>query len=114
MIRALHHRFKWKLTNVPALDKPALILFDYSPNDDAPPLSIAFDWGGRSRCWMTETRLIAIADKCPAHCPDYREFVFEGRHFHPFSVSAFPETIFTDIDALRMACRTLYEHVVWT
>lgn len=114
MTQALNHRFKWRLTNVPALDKPALILYDYSPKDDAPPLSIAFDWGGRPRCWMTETRLVKIGDECPRHHPKYREFVLEGRRFHPFSVEAFPETIFTDINRLNLACHTLYQHVDWS
>lgn len=114
MTQALHRRFKWKLTNVTALDKPALIVFDYSPTDDMPPLSIGFDSAGRARCWMTETRLVSIRNKCPRHYPNYRRFVFAGREFHPFSVEAFSTSIFASIDDLIVACRTLYDHVNWS
>ena len=110
---ALARRFKWKLTNVPPLEKPVLIVCDYSPSDDAPPLSIAFDWAGRAMCWLSETRLVKIGDNCPRHHPRYKQFVFEGRQFHPFSVQAFPKEIFSNIDALIFACQNLYGHIEW-
>ena len=113
MTRALDRRFKWKLTNVPALEKPVLIIFDYSPSDETPPLSVAFDWVGRAMCWLSESRLVEIGDKCPRQYPGYKQFVFEGRQFHPFSVRAFPKAIFSDINALVLACRGLYDHVEW-
>ena len=114
MTQALDCRFKWKLTNVPALEKPVLIVFDYGPSDDAPPLSVAFDLAGRARCWLSETRLVEIGENCPSHHPKYKQFVFEQRQFHPFSVIAFPSAIFSDIDALIFACQSLYDHVDWS
>ena len=114
MTQALDRRFKWKLTNVPVLEKPVLIVFDYGPSDDAPPLSVAFDLAGRARCWLSETRLEKIANIGPKHHPDYNGFVFEQRQFHPFSVIAFPSAIFSDIDALIVACQSLYDHVEWS
>ena len=114
MTLALDRRFKWKLTNVPTLEKPVLVVCDYSPNDDAPPLSIAFDWGRRAMCWLSETQLVEIDSKCPRHYLQYKQFMFEGRQFHPFSVKAFPAEIFSNIDALILACRSLYDHVDWS
>ena len=113
MTLALDHRFKWKLTNVPVLERPVLIIFDYGPSDDAPPLSVAFDSAGHAKCWLSETRLAKIGDNCPRHYPRYKRFVFEGREFHPFSVRAFPNAIFCSIDALVLACQSLYDHVDW-
>ena len=52
MTLALDRRFKWKLTNVPALEKPVLVVCGYSPSNDAAPLSIAFDSAGRAMCWL--------------------------------------------------------------
>ena len=113
MTQALDRRFKYKLTNVPVLETPVLIVFDYSPDNDMPPLSIAFDWDGGAKCWLTETRLIKINGKCPRPYSDYKTFKFEGRHFHPFSIVAFPRSIFESIDAFTLACCTLYDHVDW-
>ena len=113
MTQALNLRFKWRLCNVQTLEKPVLIIFDYSPRDDAPPLSVAFDWAGRAMCWLSESRLVKIGDNCPRHHPRYKQFVFEGRQFHPFSVAAFPKEIFVSINALILACQSLYDHVDW-
>ena len=37
----------------------------------------------------------------------------EGRQFIPYSIQTLPESIFVDINALRAACRKLYQHVEW-
>lgn len=111
---ALDRLFKWKLTNVPVLEKPALIVFDYSPTDDRPPLSIAFDWSGGPKCWLSETQLIKIGDNLPKSHPKYKKFNFEGRDFHPFSIQAFPQAIFGNIEDFTLACQSLYEHVDWS
>ena len=113
MAKALDRRFKCRLTNVPVLEKPVLIMFDYSPGDNMPPLSIAFDWSGDAKCWLTETELVEINDERPKLHPEYKTFKFEGREFHPFSIIAFPRSIFENIDDFALACRSLYEHVVW-
>ena len=113
MARALDQRFKCNLTNIPVLEKPVLVVFDFSPADDMPPLSIAFDWAGGPKCWLSERRLVEIEEKCPSYHPKYKKFNLEGREFHPFSIKAFPKTIFEEIDAFSLACRSLYDHVVW-
>ncbi|MCY4427677.1 MAG: hypothetical protein OXC05_11710 [Halieaceae bacterium] len=113
MTKAINRLCKWKLTNVAVLDKPVLILFDYSPTSDTPPLCIAFDSSHRAKCWLTETRLREIEDKCPKPHPKYKAFTFEGRKFHPFSIEAFPEAMFGSIDDFSLACRSLYDHVKW-
>lgn len=114
MTKALDRQFKWARTNVPVLEKPVLIVFDYSPGDDMPPLSIAFDWSGGPKCWLSETRLKKIGDKGPRFYPKYKTFKREAREFHPFSIQAFPRTTFANIDDFTRACRNLYEHVDWS
>ena len=114
MAKALDSRFKCQLTNVPVQEKPVLIVFDYSPRDDMRPLSIAFDWACGPKCWLTETELVKINNNRPKLHPKYKAFGFEGRRFHPFSVTAFPRSIFENIDEFTLACRTLYEHIVWS
>ena len=113
MTKALDRLFKWKLTNVPVLEKPVLIVFDYSPRDDTPPLSIAFDWAGGSKCWLSEIQLKKIGDNLPKFHSKYKKFTLEGREFHPFSIQAFPKAIFDNIEDFTHACRSLYEHVDW-
>ena len=114
MTLALDRRFKWMATNVPVLEKPVLIVFDCSPRDDAPPLSIAFDRAGGAKCWLSETRLVKINDYGPKHDSKYKQFAVKGRQFHPFSIQAFSDAIFSDIDALIFACQSLYDHVDWS
>ena len=117
MTHALDRRIKSKVTNVPVLEMPVLILFDYSPfgsGHNAHSLSIAFDCAGRARCWLTETQLEQIDGDGPKYHPKYKQFAFEGRQFHPFSVQPFPSAIFSDIDALFVACQSLYNHINWS
>ena len=57
---------------------------------------------------------MARGNNCPKHHPRYKQFMFDGRLFHPFSVQAFPVQIFSDIDELILACHTLYDHVDWS
>ena len=111
MKEALDHRFNWKLTNVPELENPILAVFDYSPSDRQLPVSIAFDYSGGPKCWLSESSVREIDNNGPKNHPDYREFVLEGRQFHPYSIQAFPGVIFEDIDQFVRACRRLYHHV---
>ena len=113
MKEALDQSFKWRPTNVPELENPVLIVLDYSPGDDQRPLSIAFDFSGGAKCWLSETKVRKIGDDGPKPHPDYRKFVFEGREFHPYSIRAFPQAIFAEIQKFQSACRGLYQHADW-
>ena len=114
MKEALNESFKWKRTNVPELDNPLLIVLDYSPADNDPHLlSIAFDFSGGPKCWLTESTVRKIGNKGPDPHSNYRKFVFEKREFHPYSIKSFPPTIFQEIQEFKRVCQGLYEHVIW-
>ena len=114
MKEALDQSFKWRLTNVPELENPVLIVLDYSPSDTQPLLSIAFDFSGGPKCWLSESRVIKIDDDGPRPYLDYRKFVFEGREFCPYSIRALPQVTFEEFRELASACRSLYHYVDWS
>ena len=89
-------------------------MLDYSPSDDQPPLSIAFDFSGGPKCWLSESRVRDIGNEGPKLHAAYRNFVFEGREFHPYSIIAFPQAIFEEIQEFSSACQCLYQHVDWS
>ena len=113
MTEALNERFRWRRTNVSALENPILVVLDYSPGDDQRLLSIAFDLSGGPKCWLTESHVREIGGKGPNPHLDYKKFVFEGREFYPYSIVAFPQTIFQEIREFAAACRCLYGHINW-
>ena len=105
--------FNWTLTHVPVLESAVLLIVDYSPTAKERPLSIAFDYACGPKCWMTASEVRKIGDAAPNPHEDYREFTWMGRQFKPYSIQRIPESIFKDVDELRVACRRLYRHVVW-
>ena len=110
---ALNRRFNWRLCNVPELEQPVLVVLDYSPTDRLPPLSIAFDWAGGPKCWMSTSKVVRILNKGPKPHSAYRSFTIEERTFYPYSIRAFPQTIFGEIEQFKTACHSLYQHVDW-
>ena len=90
-----------------------LLILDYSPSLDEPPLSIAFDCGRGPKCWMTASHVQSIGDAAPNPKERYREFIWKGRQFKPYSIKRLSAAIFEDIDTLTAVCRRLYSHVVW-
>ena len=104
---------RWTFDQVRVLESPVLLIFDYSPGAEHRPLSIAFDYGGGDKCWMTEAKIRNIENNAPRFHEDYREFRYEGRCFIPFSIRRFPMSIFEHVDELKGACRRLYGHVDW-
>ena len=42
-----------------------LIVFDYSPRDNPNLLSIAFDYSGGAKCWMSEAQVCKIGGEGP-------------------------------------------------
>ena len=105
--------FNWRLTQVPVLESPVLLILNYSPSVGERPLSIAFDYGRGPKCWMTASAVQKIGNDAPSFHEKYKEFAWEGRQFKPYSIQSLSASIFEDIDALREACRRLYRHVVW-
>ena len=110
----LTRSFNWKLTNVQELENPVLIVFDYSPRDNPNLLSIAFDYSGSAKCWMSEAQVSKIGDVGPNPYETYREFIRDERKFYPYSIEPLPPTAFEDIREFRSACQRLYRHVDWS
>ena len=104
---------RWAFRQVPVLESPVLLIFDYSPTVGQPPLSLAFDYAGGAKCWMTAAEVRNIGNDGPNFHEDYKEFPFEGRRFVPYSIQQLPPSIFENIDELKAVCRRLYGHVVW-
>ena len=113
MHEKLNECVKWTLAQVPVLEDPVLLILDYSPSMEQPPLSIAFDYGCGPKCWMTASKVRKIGNKAPKYHEDYKEFPWEGRQFIPYSIKKLPSSIFEDINDLQAACRKLYQHVEW-
>ena len=114
MRRTLDERFKCCFYgNVPGLAQPVLIIFDYSPTDNGPLLSIAFDGEFGPKCWMSENQVKTINGKGPNLNDGYGNFQFRGRQFYGYSIVAFSQSEFDDIDRLEDACRRHYAHIVW-
>ena len=114
MKEALDQHFNWTLTNVPELEQPVLIVLDYSPSNARLLLSIAFDFSGGAKCWLTASKVTKVGNAGPKPYNDYRKFVFKGQAFHPYSIKAFQRDIFDDIQQFRSACAILYQHVDWS
>ena len=110
---ALDQAFNWELINVPKLDEPILIVMEYSPSNYEPPLSIAFDFSGGPKCWMTVPTVREIGKIAPSRHDPYREFSFRNYKFYPYSIQKFPKTIFQDIQQFTSACLCLYRHAEW-
>lgn len=112
MERDLGRSFRCSLENVSELDAPVLVVLDYSPSNDQPPISIAFDYNGGAKCWLTKSQVYERDGRKPSRHEAYREFVFEGRRFYPYSIQAFSKNIFDSVAQFEDACRSLYWHTV--
>lgn len=109
--KILDQNFDWKLTNVPELENPVLVVLEYSPRSDQRPVSIAFDCSGGAKCWLSEPEIKLIGDQGPSAHEKYKRFVYRGCKFYPYSIESFPQTIFRDIQEFNDACRSLYQHI---
>ena len=114
MKTALSRHFSWSLCHVPELETPTLVVFDYSPRSELPPLSIAFDYHAGPKCWLSESTVRPIGTDGPKPHTDYRSFQLRGRLFHPYSLQPLPRTIFHDIQEFNHTCLALYTHVDWS
>lgn len=110
--QALADRRKCYYGNIPALPQPVLVIFDYSPTDNEPPLSIVFDGELGSKCWMSESNVKEINGNGP-RLGHYGDYQFDGHQFYGFSVQPFSQSDFDDVDRIESICRRLYSHIIW-
>lgn len=112
-MRALAERRKCYYGNIPALAQPVLVVFDYSPTDNEPPLSIVFDGGLGPKCWMSERNTKDINGNGP-RLGHYGDYQFEGHQFYGFSIQSFSQSDFDDVNGIERICRRLYSHIIWS
>jgi len=110
----LSQRQKYHFGNVPGLPQYVLIIFDYSPSDNEPPLSIAFDGELGPKCWMTENKFKEIGNSQPLNLGAYEDFYYEERKFYSYSVTSYPQSDFNDVNLIEKNCWQLYQHIVWS
>ena len=110
--QALADRFKYYYGNIPNLAQPVLVVFDYSPTDNEPPLSIVFDGELGSKCWMSERTVKEIDGNGP-RLGHYGDYQYDGHQFYGFSIQAFSQSDFDDVDRIESNCRRLYAHILW-
>jgi hypothetical protein len=113
MIAGLRDRcLDWWIGNVRELEVPVMIVRDYSPSYDLPPLSIAFDLAGGPKCWLSTSQVRPIDGNAPSPHEPYRSFAHSKTTFYPYSIRSLELTIFNDIDEFHRACWILYQHAV--
>lgn len=113
MEERLNEFVSWELAQIPTLENSVLLIFDYSPDMEQRPLSIAFDCDSGPKCWMTASKVQKIEGEGPDFRESYREFSWKGKEYVPYSIKNLPKSIFENIDDLKSVCRSLYRHVVW-
>ena len=105
--------FHLEVANVPELEHPVAIVFDYSPTDTDRPLSFALGLASERKCWLTTSKVQQVDGIGPNPYPNYREFCYAGRRFHPYSIEPIPTDAFGCVSKFESICRGLYAHVVW-
>ena len=106
----LNKLFSWRYEDISNLDHTILIILDYSPSNKDRPFSFAFSLRKESKCWISHDKMRQIGDNSPSYHPKYREFTYETRKFHPYSVRA-EHISFGNIDELKKVCDALYAHI---
>ena len=107
----LKESFDWEYINIPNLDEPVLIIFNYSPSSKSRPLSLAFSLKGNAKCWISHDKVKEIGGKSPNRHQEYRDFDCKGQRFYAFSVQPFQNPTFTDIAEFKKACKRLHAHI---
>lgn len=109
----LNEHFQWEFTNIPNLDVPVLIIFQYSPRNEDVPFSFAFNLNKEPKCWMSHDKVKGVENSQVGPNPHekYRKFNCKGYTFYPYSVQVFPDIIFQDINKFKKICCELYEYI---
>ena len=105
----LNEYFNWEEANIPNLDRPILLIIDYSPTDGAQPFSFAFE-PGENKCWITHDKIRIINNQAPSFNEGYRKFVYGERCFYPYSIQI-PSGTFDNIQEFKNTCEKLYNHI---
>ena len=114
--RILRDSFNVKVTNVPELEHAVVIVLDYSPTDSQRPLSMAFGLANERKCWLTldAAKIQPIGVDAPSPHPDYRQFMYFGRLFRPYSIEPVDRDVFNCASKFESICRRMYSHAIWS
>ena len=114
--RILRHSFNVKVTNVPELEHAVVIVLDYSPTDSERPLSMAFGFNREPKCWLTldASMVRKIGEESPSSHSPYRQFMYHGRLFHPYSIQALDRDVFDCVSKFESICHRMYSHAIWS
>ena len=112
--------FNFEFAQPKNIDEPVLLIKEYPKHQRNNKISFAFSlvefYNGSfsfgSKCWMTKNTLKSINSEIPSYYPNYREFEYDKRLYHPFSVNLQEYTL-EDPNSIRSVCRNLYEHIVF-
>ena len=103
--------FDWEYTNIPNLEEPVLMIFNYSPSNESSPFSFAFSLRGNPKCWISHDKVKEVGDKAPNRYPDYKDFNHNRQKFYAYSVQAFENSTFSDIAKFKRVCNRLYANI---
>ncbi len=115
----LDNYFSWEVDFVKNQNDPMLFIHDYSDSAENLKLaSFALSLAQYSasafpnKCWITNEKVKPIDGgngEMPSNHSDYKEFLYKGKKFYPFSVN-----IVQDNTAVGIIVDLLYQHIDWS
>ena len=107
----LNEYFDWEYTNIPNLEEPVLIIFNYSPLSESLPFSFGFSLRGSPKCWISHDKVKEVGGESPNRKQDYRDFNYKGQRFYAYSVQSFENSTFRNIAEFKKVCKRLYANI---
>ena len=98
--------------NVRGIEEPLLFVWDYKPNSEAKPLSLAFPFNA-SKCWASIKRLEPkkIDDIGPNYHKSYKDFIHNEINFFPYSIQMISVETMKNYEEFDQVCRRMHEHM---
>ena len=97
------------LDAIPSVTDVSIIISNYSPSNNSPPVSIAFSITNdgdkfNPKCWITKEKANTIT-----YHLKYKEFRYENREFHPYSVAL--SDVSVNATSIGKLCSQLYDYI---
>ena len=97
------------LDAIPSVTDVSIIISNYSPSNNSPPVSIAFSITNdgdkfNPKCWITKKKVKTINSHL-----EYKEFSYENREFHPYSVALMKLSV--NATSIGKLCSQLYNYI---
>lgn len=98
--------------DVPNLDAPVFMVRNYSPDKNLPPVSLAFDCQGSSKCWLPEPQIEGCGSgNGPQRNAGYLDFSYQGHNFYGYSIKPVDPAILCDVHKVEEILLTFYDYV---